>query len=292
MKALFSSEVSRDVMTPCAAPAGARGVSGGSGLVPSKTSPNFESFINLDSASCADRRAKRMRRTVWAAATQLSLPRPGFRPDVPWFVTLTYADADAWVAKHLSRATDAYKRWCKQTGVECKYAWVAEIQEKRAARTGDHVVHYHLIAWLPQGVQMPKWDVPHGRRKSFWPHGMTNTQVAKAGVGYLMKYVSKVGEFTVFPKGLRLCGKGGLNAASRKVCAWINLPEWVKCAHGVGDVIRRAGSLVVQATGEVLESPYVVSVLPGAILVRAIGTIPERFHSGPYSTLQAQVAIA
>lgn len=273
---------------PRAAPPGARGVSACSGLVQSKTSPNSEYLVNLDRASCSERRVKRMRRSVWAAATQLSLPRPGFRPELPWFITLTYANPGAWIAKHLSRATDAYSRWCACVGVECKYAWVAEIQEKRALRTGDHVVHYHLIAWLPHGVQMPKWDIPHGRRKPFWPHGMTNTQVAKAGVGYLMKYVSKVGESTHFPKGLRLFGKGGLNAASRKVCAWINLPEWVKRVYGVGDVIRRAGCLVVQATGEVLESPYIVSVLPGAILVRAVGAIPEKFHCGPYSTLQGQ----
>ena len=64
-------------------------------------------------------------------------------------------------------------------------------------------------------MKMPKWDVACGRRKAFWPHGMTNTQKAQAGVGYLMKYVSKMGEFTDFPKGLRLSEKGGLNGTSR-----------------------------------------------------------------------------
>ena len=258
------------------------------GLVLSKTSPNSEFLINLDHGSCLLRRIKRMRKGLWAAASQLSLPRPGFRPDVPWFITLTFAEADAWEPKFLSRATDRYHRWCDTNGVECRYAWVAEIQGKRAERTGDHVVHYHLLVWLPHGVQMPKWDVPCGRRKAFWPHGMTNTQIAKAGVGYLMKYVSKMGEFSDFPKGLRLSGKGGLNGASRSVCAWINLPEWVKRSFGVGDVIRKSGRLMVQATGEILKSPYLVSLVPGAILVFTIGVIPERFHSGPYSTLPLQ----
>ena len=255
------------------------------GLVPSKTSPNSECFINLDRGSCAERRARRMRKTVWAAGTQLSLPRPGFRPDVPWFLTLTYAEEDAWGPKHVSRATDAYCRWCKRNNVECRYVWVAEIQGRRAERTGAQVVHYHLIAWLPRGVQMPKWDQSCGARKAFWPHGMTKTEVSKTGIGYLMKYVSKVGEFTMFPQGLRLCGKGGLNAIGRSICAWINLPEWVKRSHGVGDVIRKSGRLVVHATGEVLKSPYVVSILPGAILVHTVGDIPPRVHSGPYSTL-------
>ena len=256
------------------------------GLVLSKTSPNSEFLINLDHGSCLLRRIKRMRKGLWAAASQLNLPRPGFRPDVPWFITLTFAEADAWEPKFLSRATDRYHRWCDANGVERRYAWVAEIQGKRAERTGDHVVHYHLLVWLPHGVQMPKWDVPCGRRKAFWPHGMTNTQIAKAGVGYLMKYVSKMGEFSDFPKGLRLSGKGGLNGASRSVCAWINLPEWVKRSFGVGDVIRKSGRLMVQATGEILKSPYQVSLLPGAIIVYTIGVIPERFHCGPYSTLR------
>ena len=255
------------------------------GLVLFKTSPNSEFVINLDRGSCLLRRIKYMRRGLWAAANQLSLPRPGFRPDVAWFITLTFAEAQAWEPKHLSRATDRFNRWCKSIGVECRYAWVAEIQGKRAERTGDHVVHYHLLAWLPRGVTMPKWDVPCGRRKAFWPHGMTNTQKAQAGVGYLMKYVSKMGEFSDVPKGLRLSGKGGLNGTSRSVCAWINLPEWVKRSFGVGDVIRKSGRLVVQATGEILKSPYLVSLMPGAILVRTVGIIPERFHSGPYSTL-------
>ncbi len=121
---------------------------------------------------------------------------------------------------------------------------------------------------------------------------MTNTQIAKTGVGYLMKYVSKMGEFTDFPKGLRLFGKGGLNGTSRSVCAWINLPEWVKRTFGVGDVIRKSGRLVVHATGEVLKSPYLVFLVPGAIIVHTVGVIPERFHSGPYSTLQTIEEVA
>ncbi len=262
------------------------------GLVLSKTSPNSEFLINLDHGSCLLRRIKRMRKGLWAAASQLCLPRPGFRPDISWFITLTFAEADAWEPKHLSRATDRFNRWCKSIGVECRYAWVAEIQGKRAERTGDHVVHYHLLAWLPHGVTMPKWDVTCGRRKAFWPHGMTNTQIAKAGVGYLMKYVSKMGEFSDFPKGLRLSGKGGLNGTSRSVCAWINLPEWVKRTFGVGDVIRKSGRLVVHATGEVLKSPYLVFLVPGAIIVHTIGVIPERFHCGPYSTLQTIEEVA
>ena len=254
------------------------------GLVSFKTSPNSEFLINLDQGACALRRVKRMKRSVWGSGHLHAIPRPGFRPGIPWFVTATYADADGWQANHMADATERFRRWCGARGYPCQYTWVAEIQPGRAMRTGKEVVHYHLIAWLPPKVVMPKWDVMVGRRLAFWPHGMTNTQVAKAGVGYLMKYLSKLGEFSHFPKGLRLYGIGGLNAAARCVRTWLNLPEWAKRSFGVGDLIRKSNRLVVRATGEVLSSPYLVSLLPGALIVRTIAPIPEAFHSGPYST--------
>jgi hypothetical protein len=258
------------------------------GLVPSRTSPNFEILINLDRSSCTERRVNSLKRSVWASGHLHAMPRPGFRPEVPWFVTLTYADEDAWRPHHIADALERFRRWCHKFGYPCRYTWVAEIQPQRARRTGKEVVHYHLMAWLPRGVRMPKWDVAAGRRREFWPHGMTNTEPAKAGVGYLMKYLSKLGEFTRFPKGLRLYGIGGLNVAARAIRSWLNFPEWAKCSFGVGDLVRKSGGLVVQATGEVLKSPYIVSVVPGALLVRAVGPVPERFHSGPYSTLHRE----
>jgi hypothetical protein len=282
-----------------AQPPGGPRVSGGaqaaqppSGLVSFKTSPQFEVFINLDRRACAERRVKRLKRSVWASGHLHGLPRRGHRPAVPWFVTLTYADADVWEADHVSAALERYRRWCQKYGYACQYTWVAEIQPERARRTGKQVVHYHLMAWLPLGVRMPKWDVAVGRRTAFWSHGMTNTERARAGIGYLMKYLSKLGEFTQFPKGLRLYGVGGLSAAARAIRSWLNLPEWAKRSYGVGDLVRKSGRLVVLATGEILDSPYIVSILPGAIVVRATEPIPARFHSGPYSTLQAREVLA
>jgi hypothetical protein len=282
-------------LLPAALPPGGAPPCGGlraaqppAGLVPSRTSANFEVLINLDQASCAERRVNRLKRSVWGSGHLHAMPRPGFRPDVPWFVTLTYAEEDAWVARHIADALERFRRWCHKHGYDCRYTWVAEIQPQRAKRTGKEVVHYHLMAWLPQGARMPKWDIAAGRRRAFWPHGMTNTEIAKAGVGYLMKYLSKLGEFTRFPKGLRLYGIGGLSEAARAVRTWLNLPEWAKCSFGVGDLIRKSGRLVVHATGEILESPYIVSILPGALLLRVVAPIPERFHCGPYSTLHAK----
>lgn len=113
---------------------------------------------------------------------------------------------------------------------------------------------------------------------------MTNTEVAKAGIGYLMKYLSKLGELTKFPKGLRLYSIGGLTAQGRSIRCWLNLPEWAKRSYGVGDLVRRTGRLIVQATGEILKSPYIVKVSSVGLMVEQIADIPERFHSGPYST--------
>lgn len=162
----------------------------------------------------------------------------GHRPPVCWFVTLTYVGVHDWKADHISKALQVYRNWCQAKRVACRYTWVAELQ-------GRGAVHYHLLIWLPVGVRMPHWDKPtrktHGRtRPAFWPHGMTNTDVAKAGVGYLMKYLSKLGELTRFPKGLRLYGIGGLTHQARSVRSWLNLPEWVKASYGVGDVKRVA----------------------------------------------------
>lgn len=114
---------------------------------------------------------------------------------------------------------------------------------------------------------------------------MTNTQVAKAGVGYLMKYLSKLGEFTVFPDHLRLYGVGGLNPQARAVRAWYNLPEWVKREYGVGDVRRHKSHLVVMETGELLEPMYRRRFDHGRIFLDQLRPMPDRWHDGAYSTV-------
>ena len=253
------------------------------GLVPSKTSRQTF-YVHFDPASCALRRVKRLKRAVWASGHLHKLADKGHRPPVCWFVTLTYVGVNDWRSDHMSKAIRLFRSWCKSKGVQCRYTWVAELQRRGA-------VHYHLLAWLPHGVSMPKWDLPtrmtHGRvRAPFWPHGMTNTQKALSGVGYLMKYLSKLGELSVFPKGLRLYGIGGLDADGKAVRSWLNLPEWAKCLGGVGDFVRKSGRLVVQETGEIIQPLYAVRVLRGMLELLPLRESPERFHCGPYSTLR------
>jgi len=261
----------------------------GAGLVPFKT--KIDSSISFAKPIVAERRVNRLKRSVWASGHLHGLAENGFRPAVCWFVTLTYARANDWAANHIQKAVMAFRNWCVSKGVPCRYTWVAEIQPKRLERTGDAVVHYHLLAWLPVGVSMPFWDKPtrkmNGFRVEFWPHGMANTEKAFSGVGYLMKYLSKLGELTIFPKGLRLYGIGGLTLQGRSVRTWYNLPEWVKRTCGVGDVKKVGNAFVMRDTGEILDPVYSVVKTGFGLLLKLLRPLPERFHDGAYSTLRA-----
>lgn len=247
-----------------------------SGLVSFKTTQSCVS-VNLAPSAAAERRVKRLKRSVWLSGRLHGLACKGHRAPQCWFVTLTYRGVADWRPEHMGRACTAFRNWCKAVGVPCRYTWVAELQQRGA-------VHYHLLAWLPRHVVMPKWDLGKGKRAAFWPHGMTNTEKARAGVGYLMKYLSKFGELTRFPKGLRLYGIGGLNQQAREIRSWYNLPEWAKRSFGVGELARRAGRLVVRATGEILEAVYHVCRMPSGLILWPVREIPERFHAGAYST--------
>lgn len=279
------------------------GSAAGAGLVTSKTKANESNKtssqlvakkatdtvkgghfdITFTKALASQNRVDRLKRSVWASGHLHGLAKKGHRPLQPWFVTLTYKGVKDWRPNHVKKAMNAYRAWCERKGYATKYTWVSELQARGA-------VHYHLLIWLPVGAKMPHWDreqpTPSGRlRAPFWPHGMTNTQIAKSGVGYLMKYLSKLGELTVFPEGLRLYGIGGLDPLARCVRAWYNLPEWAKCLYGVGDLKRWNNRLMCVATGELLEPMYAKQLIPGGIRLTLLRDYPERWHSGAYSTV-------
>ena len=273
--------------------AGGPGSAEGAGLVLFKTSPdqtgstpglsgeNGVSSISFDPVARKVKRLKRLKSGVWMAGQLHCLPKNGRRPDQPWFVTLTYRQDNQWHPNHIAEAMDRYRAWCGRRGVPCRYIWVAEL-----TKTGR--VHYHLIAWLPVGTRMTFWDKPRkvkGKKTvAFWTHGMTNTQQAKHGVSYLMKYLSKMGEFHEFPDGLRLYGVGGLSREDRSIRAWSNLPHWVKCTHGVGDVRRLRGALVDMNTGELLPPMYRRQFVPGGVMLYRLRAPPEQvFDHGPWS---------
>lgn len=266
------------------------GASGGAaaGLVPYKTSLGTSLSVSFSPEVVAERRVNRLKKSVWASGHLHGFADGAIKTKC-WFVTLTYAQANAWLPNHISSAVQGYRNWCASIGASCRYTWVAEIQPKRLERTGDAVVHYHLLAWLPEGVDMPKWDLPTrkrgGFRVPFWSHGMANRAKAYSGVGYLMKYLSKLGELTIFPPGLRLYGMGGLTDQGRSVRRWFNLPAWVKLVAGVGDVVKVGNAFVLRATGEILETPYSVLKTQWGLEIKAIREIPARWFDGVYSSV-------
>lgn len=265
---------------------GAASDGGAAGLVPFKTSrkdlPGDGFAVRTDKETQALLRVKRLKRSVWASGHLHGIAQDGFRAHQAHFVTLTYVGVNDWQPKHIAKALESYRNWCKGRGLPCRYTWVAELQTRGA-------VHYHLLCWLPQGVRMPKWDRPTKspklgkHRPPFWPHGMTNTQPAKSGVGYLMKYLSKLGELTVFPKGLRLYGIGGLDDKAKSVRQWFNLPQWAKNEYGVGELVRKAGAVIVRATGEILPPAFRLVRRDGWLEIFKLRQTAERWADGAYS---------
>jgi len=270
------------------------------GLVPFKTSVQsptgagacfFKAFGFVDHQA----RISRMRQALWGAAIWFTNVMRGQRPLVAWMVTLTYADARGWQPDHISKAIALYRKWCKRRGLPCRYTWVAELQDgKRNGGKGRGAVHYHLVAWLPVGRSMPKWDQYQRCGKKtlakLWPHGSTERDVCRTGIGYLMKYASKGQNCDgfAFPRGLRIYGIGGLDEQGKQLRRWLGLPEWAKRLHGVGELARAAGRLVVRSTGEVLESPWLREPAQGGLSMRLVRPMAERWFSGPYSMIGAQ----
>jgi len=238
--------------------------------------------INFNMKDRKLKRLKNLKCNVWLSGQLHGVPKPGHRDDVPWFVTLTYRDAAAWHPNHIAESMDRYRAWCKRRGVPCRYIWVAEL-------TATGRVHYHLIAWLPVGTRMTFWDRPRrvkGKKTvAFWTHGLSNTQQAKHGVSYLMKYLSKMGEFHHFPDGLRLYGVGGLDKDARAIRQWQGLPGWVKRSYGVGDIKRMGRHFVMHCTGEVLPPMYRRKFVPGGVVLTQLRDMPEKVYDhGAFSS--------
>lgn len=256
-----------------AAAMGARSATSGAaaGLVPSKTTHPAR-LLPFGSESSRQRRIARMRRGVWGAGHWLQRSgRAGWRC---WFVTLTYRPGLEWQPNHVQRALVRLRKWCALRAVMPRYVWVAELQQRGA-------LHYHVAVWLPRSLALPKWD-----KAGWWPHGMTQRALAIAPIGYLMKYVSKGDTpFHKWPKGVRIYGTGGLCQDARDVRAWLNLPEWAKAKHGVGEVRRLGSAYLVRATGEILESPWRVERVPGGLSLQLTGELAPRWFAGPYSRL-------
>jgi hypothetical protein len=260
------------------------------GLVQYKTSHHLPQVIDCSPSENLIKRVKRLKQSIYVAGLLHSLPKPGFRPDQAWLITLTYDTRGTlgkgrhdWMPDQISKAMNRYRRWCDANGYQCKAIRVAELQQKGT-------VHYHLAVWLPRDASMPLWDKSRGKRVAFWPHGMTKTEKLKTNTGYLMKYLSKITPLHVFPRGLRLTGTSGLDQDDKSVCRWHRLPSWIRTQYGVGEVIRMRRGYAVSSTGELLEPMYRCRFHKGQLHLQLLRDLPERWqappgeHFGAYST--------
>lgn len=215
------------------------------GFIPSSTS---QTASRKELLLCpVEARLKQMKKSVLNSARLLraSLEGGSYRMAM---VTLTYRKVGEWRPNHMSAFMDHVRTYMKRRfDLRTRYVWVAELQERGA-------VHYHCLIWLPKGVTLPKPD-----KRGWWPHGMTRVEWAKKAIGYLTKYVSKLQSKTVaFPRGLRICGSGGLDADGRNERAWWRLPNYVREVWGIADCVRPAvgGGFVAKASGEWMASRY------------------------------------
>jgi len=161
------------------------------------------------------------------------------------FLTFTYRPGVEWQPRHLTECLKRIRHWVERRGVRFRYVWVAE--QHRSGR-----VHYHAIVWLPRGLTMPKPD-----KQGWWPHGFTNLQWARKGIGYLVKYATKTATSSVpFPRGCRLHGHGGLSGERRVYRSWWMLPKYQRERCEPADRVRRArgGGWRSIVTGEWWES--------------------------------------
>lgn len=225
------------------------------GLVNSSTSQTrYEAPLQIDSKKA---RIQRLRRAIPAAA-DLIQRELGPRRYKAAMVTATYRGVDDFEPRHISRLLDCIRKWLARRGYRLHYVWVAELQQRGA-------LHYHLLIWLPKGLTLPKPD-----KAGWWPHGMTKIEWARNAVGYMVKYLSKMDSKGSFPKGVRLSGRGGLPAAGRAICRWLNYPLWLKQQAGVNTPIKRISGigLVNTDTGECLPSPWHVFLKDGKVFCR------------------------
>lgn len=242
---------------------GARSAPSDPGLVLSSTSDKLDLFSE-------QLRIWRMRRTLIGAAAliQEQHQAAAIRYKVA-MVTLTYRDGVAWEGRHVSEYLKRLREWARWRGFKPSYAWVAEIQEQRqAAGSASHCVHYHVLVWLPKGLTMPKAD-----KIGWWPHGMTRTEWARQPVRYLTKYTSKAGAGLAFPKGLRLYGHGGLRPHYRGWLRWHLMPMWARERYDESARLMRApgGGWIERNSGEFVPPEWgVMAISPGRVRLRRL----------------------
>ncbi|RDS86122.1 rolling circle replication-associated protein [Dyella psychrodurans] len=173
------------------------------------------------------------------------------------FVTLTYADVSGWRPNHINAFTKCVREWFRRRDCRCRIVWVLEMQKRGA-------VHYHCMIWVRSKDYFPN---PHAR--GWWPHGFAHVLSSKVQinrpVAYMAKYASKctVDQAMSIPKGARMHGVCGLKPEGRRVIRFWRAPLFVRDAlGGAADIRKVPGGYMDRFTGEMVISPWHVTVLP------------------------------
>lgn len=118
-------------------------------------------------------------------------------------ITLTYGSVS--ISEHreskkdLDRFLKTLSRYCIKTYGEFQYVWVAEIQEGRFHKTGESVIHYHLLTphYIPKKLVNNGWNnaVNKPRIKNGLPTQTLVPHVMSCynGGAYIAKYCQKEG---------------------------------------------------------------------------------------------------
>lgn len=175
------------------------------------------------------------RRTITRARVQSQEVSSGHSVHL---ATFTYAPGHQWLPRHIAECVNSYRNQARRDGVPFRYEWVAELQLRRMAKyraSPRECLHYHALLFQPPGYEFPKPDT-----RGWWPHGLTNVELARNPVGYLAKYSSKGTEGQLLPRGCRISGGGGLSELGRREVRWWMLPRYVREAFPtVGQQITR-----------------------------------------------------
>lgn len=167
-------------------------------------------------------RVKNLRKTIYNFGTGVDEQLSG-QNYVPWLCSLTYRDVDGWNANDIKYFLNRVRAHLHRRSMKLIYCWVAELQKRGA-------LHYHIIIWLPKGFRLPKFQ-----RFGWWNHGFTDQKIAKKGVGYLMKYISKDDTKHEYPKSVRIYGYGGSDeTVKRKI-------RFFRCNQTIRNEISDAG---------------------------------------------------
>lgn len=125
-------------------------------------------------------RINRMQRLVLAGADEMSSAhqRARRRHRVA-MITTTYRPEVRWEPRQISTLLQRIRDWLARRRHPLRAVWVLELQRRGAP-------HYHVLIWLPRGVELPKPD-----DQGWWPHGSTRIEWARRAAAYLSKYTSK-----------------------------------------------------------------------------------------------------